>query len=185
MVERARYPYLPDEDRPELQMVWHVTTPPALPSLPGGYLLRQVRGDEKRAYEELFNLAWPYKDKFDDVSDGALDGGFFVVEDAASGLLVSSCVAFKAGVFKAHPETGSLGWLVTDPQHAGKGLAKGVVVAVMKRLSNEGYGAVYLSTEDERIAAIHIYLKLGWTPVLHTGGMEERWQSIKAALHVV
>jgi hypothetical protein len=46
----------------------------------------------------------------------------------------------------------------------------------------EGYETVYLSTEDERLAAIHIYLKLGWRPFIHMDGMKDRWRGIYAAI---
>ena len=52
----------------------------------------------------------------------------------------------------------------------------------MKRLASEGFELVYLSTEDERLAAIRIYLTLGWKPLMYTEGMEERWQRIHQAL---
>ena len=163
-------------------MVWHASTPMTPRDPPAGYRLRQVQPSEGQAYEELHNLAWPHEYPFQDFLDIALPGGFFAVEHLASGLLVSSCIAAKPGVWKDYPEFGSLGWLVTDPVHGGLGLATTVVVTVMNRLLVEGYESVYLSTEDERLAAIHIYLKLGWQPLLYTDEMEERWQSIKAAL---
>jgi len=165
-------------------MFWAVSSPPPLRPLPTGHILRQVRVDEKQAYEELFNLAWPQRGVFEDNFDCALDGGLFAVEHLDSGLLVSSCAAFKPGVWKSHSETGSLGWLVTDPSHGRQGLATVVVAAVMNRLALEGYETVYLSTEDERATAIHIYLKLGWRPLIYTDGMEERWQRIYDALGV-
>jgi mycothiol synthase len=163
-------------------MVWR-----AVPSLgprrvPAGYELRQIRNDEKQTYEALFNVAWPEAEMFDAVYEAALPGGFFGVEHTASGLLVSSCAALKRGVFEAYPDVGSLGWLVTDRAHGGHGLATCVVLAVMNRLQAEGFDRAYLSTEDERLTAIRIYLGVGWEPLLYTDGMEERWQSIRSAL---
>ncbi len=111
-----------------------------------------------------------------------MPGGFFVIEHQASGLLVSSCLALKPGVFEEYPEVGTLGYLVTDPAHGRLGLATAVVLAVMNRLAAEGYPESYLGTEDERLAAINLYLRLGWKPLLYIGGMEERWQAIQAAL---
>jgi len=163
-------------------MVWTVSSPPQIDRLPIGYILKPARSDDKEAYEELFNLAWPDKGVFEENFNCALDDGLFVIEHQISGLLVSSCAAFKPGVWKDHPETGSLGWLVTDPAHGGRGLATTVVMAVMNRLAVEDYPESYLGTEDERLAAIHIYLKLGWQPLLYTEGMSERWEAIMSAL---
>jgi ribosomal protein S18 acetylase RimI-like enzyme len=143
-----------------------------------------VRNEERQGYEELFNLAWPNEGVSDDVFNSTLEGGFFGVENHDSGLLVSSCIAGRTGLWKAHPETGSLGWLVTDPAHSGRGLATTLVTAVMNRLNAEGYEDVYLSTEDERLTAIHIYLKLGWEPLLYSVGMEDRWRRIRQQIHL-
>lgn len=164
-------------------MVWHaVAPPPKTPALPLGYRLRQVWPDEKEAYEDLYALAWPLEYDFQEFFDFALPEGFFAIEHVASGLLVSSCITLKPGVFKEYSHVGTLGWLVTDPAHGGLGLATTVVLAVMNRLYDEGYRESYLGTEDERLVAIHIYLKLGWKPLLYKEGMEERWRSIREAL---
>ena len=77
---------------------------------------------------------------------------------------------------------GSLGWLVTDPEHAGKGLGTLVVTAVDQRLHAEAFEKAYLSTDDFRLPAISIYLKQGWMPRLHADGMEARWRDIFALL---
>ncbi len=71
---------------------------------------------------------------------------------------------------------------MTDPAHCRLGLATAVVLAVMNRLATEGYPASYLGTEDDRLAAIHLYLRLGWKPLLYTDGMEDRWRAIQDAL---
>ena len=163
-------------------MVWHVSDLPAAPRLPDGYQLRLAQPEDGPAFEELHSLAWPYEYPLQTFLEIALPGGFFVVEHDASGLLVSSCIASRPGVWKDYPDTGSLGWLVTDPVHQGIGLATSIVLAVMNRLAAEGYETVYLSTEDERLAAIHIYLKLGWQPLIYTEGMGERWEGIHEAL---
>jgi RimJ/RimL family protein N-acetyltransferase len=182
MQERRKHPYISGRE-PEIRMVWHITSPPPpIPNLPSDYRLRQVRQDETEAYEELAVLAWPLEDFWGGYFEDALPGGFFAVEHLPSGQLFSSCMAMKPGVFKEYSDVGTLGWLVTDPAHGGLGLATTVVLAVMNRLMAEGYRESYLGTEDERLAAIHIYLKLGWQPLMYTDGMEERWQSIKAQL---
>jgi hypothetical protein len=127
MRTRKQHAYLEEGDETELRMVWRVSSRPQIGRLPTGYIRRQARSTEEQAYEELFNLAWPQEGVFEDIFDCALDEGLFVVEHLDSGLLVSSCAAFKAGVWKAHSETGSLGWLVTNPSHGGQGLATSVV----------------------------------------------------------
>ena len=108
MQERRKHPYVADRE-PELWMVRRMSSPPVTSEVPAGYVLRQVRRDEKRAYEELASLAWPLENMYEGFFDSPLPGGFFTVEHLASGQLVSSCMAVKPGVFKVYPEVGSLG----------------------------------------------------------------------------
>jgi mycothiol synthase len=83
-----------------------------------------------------------------------------------------------------HPEAGQLGWLVTDPAHARKGLGTIVSALATNRFIVEGYSRPYLGTEDPRLAAIAIYLKLGWRPYIYVEDMEARWRSIFASLGI-
>ena len=41
-----------------------------------------------------------------------------------------------------------------------------------------GYKNIYLETHDHRLAAIKIYLSMGWIPLLYCNGMYQRWESI-------
>ena len=148
-----------------------------LPPVPAGYVLRQLKNGEQAAYEELFHLAWSQDVEFNYTLDDALDGGFFVVEHENTGLLVSSCAAVQAKYSRRHTNTGALGWLVTDPDHTGLGLGSLVAAAVTNRLIEEGYERPFLSTEDPRLTAISIYLRLGWRPYPYNEAMIQRWHA--------
>lgn len=84
---------------------------------------------------------WPSRKKADSPRpwSGALPGGFFVVEHAASGELVASCVAWRGSSSPRHGDAGQLGWLVTDSSHTGEGLGSVVAASVTNRLAGEGY----------------------------------------------
>jgi ribosomal protein S18 acetylase RimI-like enzyme len=144
---------------------------------PDGYMLREFRDDDAAAYGELFRLAWPDEGTLAYTRAHALPGGFLVMEEGASGLLVGSCVAF-APETPAHPDDGSLGWLVVDPEHGGRGLGRLLAASVTNRLVREGYTRPWLGTEDDRLAAIGIYRALGWQPHLYEAGMDARWRDI-------
>ena len=81
-----------------------------------------------------------------------------------------------------HERDGSLGWLVVDLAHGRRGLGTIIAATVTNRLIDEGYSLPWLGTEDDRLAAIGIYLALGWQPHLYARGMEQRWQAIFAHL---
>ncbi len=103
-------------------------------------------------------------------------------EHLASHNLVASCVAFRGSSSPRHPEAGQLSWLVTDPAHTCKGLGMIVAASVTNRLAANGFRRPYLGTEDFRIAAVSIYLTLGWRPFIYRDDMHARWRAIFARL---
>ena len=171
---RPAHPFYEQEHEHQLRMVRPRTSLVDIPEVPEGYELRQYQPDDRTAYKDLFNLGFT-SDALDHTLAQALADGFFVIEHLASGHLVASCVAEHACWDGGH-ERGILGWLIGDPSHAGLGLGTIVAAEVTNRLAEEGYGDPGLGTDDFRLAAIGIYLKLGWRPYLHRGDMEGRWR---------
>jgi mycothiol synthase len=144
---------------------------------PAGYALRPFVDADAYAYNELFRLAWPDEGTLPYTVAHALPDGFLVVEREFSGELVASCVAFAPETERRGPN-GSLGWLVVDPAHGGRGLGKLLAATVTNRLLDEDYVMPWLGTEDDRLIALRIYLDLGWEPSLYEAGMEARWRDI-------
>jgi mycothiol synthase len=81
-----------------------------------------------------------------------------------------------------HPYGGELGWVAGDPAHSGKGLGLATCTAVTARFIQAGYRRIYLRTDDFRLPAIKIYLKMGYQPLLHAPDMEARWKAVCEAL---
>ena len=146
---------------------------------PGGYVVRQYEPSDSDAYSELFHLAFTDDLNLDETVSCALDEGFFVVEHVDSGQLVSSCIAGEGPPHVAENKGRSwLGWLVTDIGHGGRGLGTLVSGLVTNTLLTEGHHPLSLGTEDDRLAAISIYLKAGWKPDLYADCMASRWGAI-------
>ena len=82
----------------------------------------------------------------------------------------------------AHPCAAEMGWVAGDPEHKGRGLGQAVSAAVTRLALSMGYRRIFLYTEDFRLPAIKIYLRLGYRPHLFTDGMEERWRKVCADL---
>jgi GNAT superfamily N-acetyltransferase len=179
---RPAYPFIEQEYEGQLEMVRPSTAPVGVPPVPQGYLLRQFRAGDERKYDDLFHLAFADEGRFPEALERALDGGFFVIEHGRSGELVSSCLAWRGSTMPRHPDAGQMGWLVTDPSHTGKGLGTIVAASATNRLAAGGYQRPCLGTEDFRIAAISIYLKLRWRPYVYREDMMLRWRSILARL---
>lgn len=179
---RPAHPFVEQEYEHQLEMVRLSTAFVDVPPIPEGYVLRQLRAGDEAEYDDLFHLAFADEGRFPETLERTLDGGFFVVEHPASGELVASCVACRGSTSLRHPDAGQMGWLVTDPSHARKGLGTIVAASATNRLAAQGYRRPFLGTEDFRIAAIAIYLKLGWSPDIYRADMEPRWRSIFARL---
>ena len=75
-------------------------------------------------------------------------------------------------------EVGRLDFIVTHPMHRKKGLGKNICIAVINHFIEKKYKKIILQTEDWRISAISIYLKLGFRPVYTDENLEKRWQKI-------
>lgn len=174
---RSAHPYISSRFEHQLEMVRPSRERISVSRLPAGYRLRTFADGDERAYGDLFRLAWPDEGTLEHTRKHALPGGFLFVEDEASRQLVASCVAF-APETPSHAENGSLGWLVVDPAHGGRGLGRLIAGTVTNRLLDEQYALPWLGTEDDRLAALHIYLAFGWEPHLYEEGMEARWRAI-------
>ena len=175
---RTRHPYIESRFPDPIEMLRPGGGHIDVPTLAPGYAVRAYDENDGPAYHELFALAWPDTGTLAHTRTHALPDAFLVVEHTASRQLVSSCIAFAPESPERHPHDGSLGWLVTDPAHARRGLAAVVASMVTNLLVDAGYQRPWLQTEDDRIAAIRLYLSLGWHPHLYAEGMEARWRAI-------
>jgi len=179
---RPAHPFFETEYEHQLEMVRPSTTRVVVPPVPDGYLLRQFRAGDEEEWDNLFHLAFADEGVLPGALEWTLPGGFFVIEHVTSGRLVATGAARRGSTMPRHPNAGQMGWLVADPSHAGKGLGTIVAACATNRLVEEGYARPCLGTEDFRLAAISIYLNLGWRPYLYCEEMEARWRDVFARL---
>ena len=85
---------------------------------------------------------------------------------------------FASAVIYEKKETGRLDFVVTHPDHRKKGLGKNICIAVINHFIEKKYEKVILQTDDWRIPAIAVYLKLGFKPVFTSKELEKRWNEI-------
>ena len=172
---------------PQLQMIWPQPRPaPTLPSVPSGYTLRTYREGDKDAYIQLMRRAgfetWDELRAQRVFGTMLLAGLFFIVHDA-TGALVATAAA-QVIPREHHPFGAELGWVASDPDHRGKGLGYIVCAAATRRLLAAHPPTMYLLTDDSRLPAIHVYLKLGWIPFLYLPEFEGRWRAVCRALRI-
>jgi len=170
----------------QLQMVWPerlLNVPPAV-RLPSGYVLRTYQqGDEPRFYKVMELAGWPEwnDEKLRPWLLRILPEGWFMAIHEESSEIVATAMALHDHTW-LFPFCGEVGWLAGNPAHAGKGLGMAVSAAVTARFIEAGYRNIHLHTEHWRLAALKIYLKLGYIPFLYTSEMPERWRAICAQL---
>jgi mycothiol synthase len=168
-------------------MIWPeylLETTPVI-SLPYGYSLRTYQhGDEDRFLEIMHLAGWKDFDeaKLQPWLYRILPEGWIMAIHEGSNQIVATAMATHDHTWQV-PFCGEVGWVATDPTHAGKGLGTAVVAAITARFLEMGYRSIHLYTEIFRLPAIKIYLKLGYIPFLDPPEIVEYWQRICAQLN--
>lgn len=163
--------------KPQLEMIRGNEVVPSVPALPPGYELRLVRLDDKQSYSQTFITAFDDPSPFGDLMKHTLPEGFFVVEHLPTGTVVA---ASTAAVYEKsqHPDGHSLQWVVAHSDHRGTGAGQATIAAATQTLANQAPKYSYLTTDDFRLPAISIYLKLGWKPLLFQERQIARWATV-------
>ncbi|MBK8903927.1 MAG: GNAT family N-acetyltransferase [Anaerolineaceae bacterium] len=173
-------------DVPQLQMIWpgeRLSQPPPV-VLPPGYRLRTYQpGDERRFFEVMALAGWTGWDeeRLKPWLFRMLPQGWFMVVTEAEDLIVATAMATHDHTW-LRPFSGEVGWVAGDPAHKGRGLGTAVVAAVTARFIEIGYPSIHLFTEHYRLAALNIYLRLGYMPLLYRPEMGSLWQGVCARL---
>jgi len=166
----------------QLHMIWPqgLSQVPEL-IVPDGYQIRPFRNGDESGHIRVMHEAgfgkWNEAQLAEWRQKIALPDGIFVAVHKVSGQIVATALASHRPT-ELHPSGGELGWVAASPGHTGKGLGKAVSVAALRRFVQAGYSRVYLLTDDHRLAAIKIYLQLGFLPFLFAPDMEPRWRAV-------
>ena len=99
-----------------------------------------------------------------------LDGIFFAT--LGEQLVGAACTFLRTD------DVAELGWVVVQPAHRGQGLGLQVCRAVLCFARDLGYRYVYLLTEDYRLPAIRLYLRLGFEPEMVNPNNPALWASL-------
>ena len=118
--------------------------------------------------------------------DMLLPNGLFVIDAPGS----SEVVATAGAVYNPNPGRyyfpfgGELGYVAVGRDHRRRGLGVAVCAAVIGRFLSAGYENIRVGVQEHRLAAIHLYLHLGFEPFLHSTEVRARWQRVCEALGV-
>jgi len=152
---------------------------------PAGYELRTYRQGDEQHWADIMNStgqmgSWTAEKVERDITGSPRfirEAMFFATWD---GTPVSTACAFLDD--PSSREVIQLHMVATKPEHQGKGLAKVCSLAVMHYSAEHGCKEVYLRTDDFRVPAVRMYLKMGFQPSYVDGAGEERWQGVLRAL---
>ncbi|WP_203923856.1 GNAT family N-acetyltransferase [Rugosimonospora africana] len=171
----------------QLHMLWPAGRrpyPDALRPAPG-YLLRPGSDADIAPFRELMarvELGSWGDEELAQVHASVLPDGWLVVVHQPTGRLVATGMAQHNPVPELYPGGYEVGWIAADPDHSGHGLGRSVTAAVANRLVDAGAMSIFLRTDDFRLPALAIYLRLGFTPHLYAPDMSDRWAAVHQRL---
>jgi len=152
---------------------------PAL-NIPEGFSIRTYQEGDDTAWEDLTEASLGFRLNF---FESIRNNPFFMKERiffiCDGDKMVATAIAW--GV-ENEPLTGYVHMVGADAEYRGKGLGYQVSLAVLHRMKEEGMQQVILHTDDFRIPAIAIYLKLGFEPQMTHESHESRWEKVKEIL---
>ncbi|KOY18064.1 GNAT family N-acetyltransferase [Paenibacillus xylanivorans] len=145
--------------------------------IPEGYKLRSFHPGDVTEWEHVIRISFAREIAFGDKI------GFqppFMPEKILflcyEGLAVATAVAWEKE--DGDINCGYLHMVGALPGHSGKGLGYTIALAALHRMREEGKQAALLETDDFRLPAISIYLRLGFVPLLVEEEHSGRWERI-------
>ena len=149
---------------------------PAMPFLTAPLVIRRAQVEEAAALAALLGGSYPTetwdaagteRELFCDETIRAT----WVV--AAKGRLLATA---SSQVQLDAPECGWVRWVATELDRRREGLARALVIAVLATMGQAGCLEARLHTTTDRVAAIRLYLQLGFEPVVRDDGDREVWE---------
>ena len=174
----------------QLSMVIDEATVGRLPDvpLPAGYVIRACRPGDTASWADALQAGgferWGEEQVLEFLQDAERREGSRVVDQ--DGRIVAATFASRTSNRPSKTldgggdpsEEGVLDYVVTHPDHRGKSLGRATCTEVSRFLVARGCKAVSLSTDDWRLPAIHIYLSMGFRPVMKRNEMPARWAAV-------
>ncbi|MCJ8010956.1 GNAT family N-acetyltransferase [Paenibacillus sp. KQZ6P-2] len=145
--------------------------------LPSGFTLHNYQQDYEKDWENIIQQSFG---QFFDFSMMTDDPSFhpnrvlFVI--SPEGIPVSTASAFWQETWG--DDAGYLHMVATDPDYRGMGLGFAVSLAAMQQMIADNRARAILETEDHRLSAIKIYLKLGYEPKITEWEHVNRWREL-------
>lgn len=164
------------------QLVMWRTSLADLPPLemPAGVTCRTMREGDAPAWDTIVSEAFGWPEPTGHFDAHIRPDPFFVPHRVLFLLREGVPVATASAWYKPQKlgvDVGYLHFVAVRPGHTNKGLGTMASLAAMHAMAAEGRTKALLLTDDHRHAAIHIYLKLGFTPLVTHESHPERWRA--------
>lgn len=188
-----------ENNHPKQLMMLRRAAPVPQALLREGWSVRSMRENEGAAWVQIcqaagligssgpdFDQCW---EKMMGSDPGVKSENVFFVCDPSGTPVATATARLIPQEERSHypPSANALGYLhyvAATPQCRGTGAGSAATAAVLKRLEALGLGDCVLTTDDFRLPAIKIYLRMGWLPVLHDTDMRARWERVLGQLGV-
>lgn len=182
-----------NNDRTHKKQLMMLRTQSSLPEvrLPEGWSVRPMRADEHGAWAAIAGAAGfgPLPGETPEAhwqrmmgSDPGVKEENVFFAATAEGRAVATAAA-RLFEDSSRTRRGCLHYVAALPESRGRGAGTAVVAAVLRRFAELGMETCALTTDDFRLSAIGIYLRMGWLPVLHAADMRPRWEKVLSELH--
>lgn len=155
--------------------------PPAS-SLPASTTIRRARVEDAaalaallgRAYaSERWDAAGTEREMFGDETVRAT-----LVAETAGRLIATASLQVRRDA----PERGLVRWVATEEDRRREGLARALVIGVLALAQQAGCREALLHTESDRLAAIALYLQLGFEPLVASEAERAVWEQVARSL---
>jgi len=144
---------------------------------PIGYRFRHFQAGDERNWEDLIRHSFTREVKFaDKIGDHVpcyADRVLFICRGEQP---VATATAWETG--SGDNNDWYLHMVGVLPEYSGKGLGFAATLAALHKIREASGEAAYLETDDFRLPAIRIYLKLGFQPVYIDDSHPGRWKQI-------
>ena len=155
---------------------------PAMPLLPAPLVMRRAQLEEAgtlaamlgRAFvDETWEIAGTERELFGDETVRAV-----LAVAAKERLVATASLQVRANA----PECGWVRWVTTEEDWRRQGLARALLIGVLAVAEQAGCREARLRTSTDRLAAISLYLQLGFEPLVRDDAEREVWKQVSRLL---
>src|SRR5947208_3160936 len=151
---------------------------PEPPALPPGYIVRAYEPDDLSTLATLLTRA--FGDLWDEeqvrrrlVEAPDVEETYVLAHHDR--LVATASARVMPDVY---PGSGYVHWVGADPDYQGKGLGALVSIRVLQHFRDVGLRDAVLETDDFRLPALRMYLRLGFVPEYRAPDHQRRWAQL-------